>query len=371
MTHTLSQVRVVPYVLSRFFLVVAALSFLAACSEDDDTLVAPSPYADEALWLCKPGITLDRCLELDQTITYVYEDGNMAVFEHEPVVDAAFDCFYIYPTVDQRPEPGNTLDLTDDSLMLRPLYNQAARFTELCNVYAPKYRQMTIGSYGVENVFESEYFELGYADVEEAFSQYLLENPGRNFVLMGHSQGSHVLLRMLKTRLDNDAELRSRMISALVIGPTGALQVPPRQLTGGTFDNIPLCTYATDTGCIVAYDSIAAGGDRPVPAQPRPCVNPSLLGGEPGIAANTIYNNEEGIPFPEGVMTNWIAYPDLYAMACESDGFLGVDTAPNRTTVFTPQLIQAFLGATTLHLADYTFAIGDLLRIVESQAANH
>lgn len=358
----------------RVFLVATVAFVLNACSDGSDSphAAVPGPYADEALWLCKPGITLDRCLELDQTITYIYEDGNMAVFEHEPVVDAPFDCFYVYPTVDLRDEPGNMLDLSDDTLMLRPLYNQAARFTQLCDMYAPKYRQMTIGSYGLEDAFDNEFFELGYADVEEAFDQYLLENPGRNFVLMGHSQGSHVLLRLLENRFENDEVLRRRMISALVIGPVGALEVPPGELSGGTFENIPLCDYGTDTGCIVAYDTIAAGEEelRPDPLQPIPCVNPSRLGGEPGIAANTIYNSDEGIPFPAGVETYWIGHPGLYSAVCEGDGYLGADTAPGRFTPFSPQVMQIFLGSSTLHLADYNFGMGDLLRVVETQAAN-
>lgn len=351
-------------------------ALLGACSDGKDnpiTVVEPGPYADDTLWLCKPGITMDRCEELDQNITIVTADDNAAVFEHEIAVDPAFDCFYIYPTVDLREEPGNMEDVSDDTLMLRPLYNQAARFNQLCNLYAPKYRQMTIGSYSVDNVFESEFFLRGYADVEEAFNQYLLESPNRDFVLMGHSQGSHVLIDLLNNYIENDEELRSRMISALVVGPTGRLQVPEGELSGGTFSNIPLCTLATDVGCIIAYDSIAAGteSERTLPDQPRPCVNPTLLGDNPGVAGNTIYNSDEGIPFPAGVETYWIGYPGLYSAACEADGFLGVDTTVGRTTAFTPQLIQTVLGGTTLHLADYNFGMGDLLRIVEIQAANH
>lgn len=362
-------------ILSPILLGCFLLLFLSACTDGKDTffVMEPGPYAAESQWLCKPGIALDRCLELDQTITHVFADGNTAVFEHEPVVDAEFDCFYVYPTVDLRDEPGNMLDLSDDTLMLRPLYNQAARFTQLCNMYAPKYRQMTIGSYSVDDVFNSEFFQLGYSDVEEAFDQYLLENPERNFVLMGHSQGSHVLVQLLLNRFENDAALRSRMISALAIGPTGRIQVSPGELVGGTFQNIPLCNHATDTACIVAYDTIAAGRELTpgVPEEPRACVNPTLLGGEPGIAATTIYNSDEGIPFPTGVDTYWIGHPGLYSAECEADGFLGADTAAGRTTTFTPQLIQTFLGGSTLHLADYNFGMGDLLRIVETQADNH
>lgn len=351
---------------------------LIACSDGADSVAAipgivPGPYAVEDLWLCKPGAASNRCLELDQTITQVFEDGNIAVFEHEPATDSSFDCFYVYPTVDVREEPGNTQDLSDDSLMLRPLYNQAARFTELCHVYAPKYRQMTIGSYDLENVFESEYFELAYSDVEEAFNQYLLENPDRNFVLLGHSQGSHILLQLMQRHIDNNDDLRARMISALTIGPTGVLEVPAGELTGGTFQNIPLCTHATDTACVIAYDSIAAGQEqlRPESQQPVPCVNPTMLGSGTEVAANTIYNADEGIPFPEGVETHWIGYPGLYAGSCERDGFLGISVAPGRSTLFTPLVIQTFLGGTTLHQADYNFAMGDLLNIVGTQAAHH
>ena len=79
--------------ITQYFWAITLPFLLIACSDGNDSSNAAQvgPYADEALWLCKPGIALDRCLELDQTITYVYEDGNMAVFEHEPVVDAPFD----------------------------------------------------------------------------------------------------------------------------------------------------------------------------------------------------------------------------------------------------------------------------------------
>lgn len=342
---------------------------IVACSDSSDS--RPGPYADDALWLCKPGATSNRCLELDQTTTYVYEDDNRAVFEHEPATDPEFDCFYVYPTVDFNEEPGNMTDLSDDTLMLRPLYNQAARFTQLCKVYAPKYQQMTYSSYGVENVFESEYFQLAYADVEKAFDQYLLENPRRNFVLMGHSQGSHILLELLQRRFDDNEGLRKRLISALTIGATGRLKVPPGETTGSMFENIPLCTHATDTGCIVAYDSIAGGGEeqRPEVSQPRACVNPTLLGGDSGIMDTIIYNRDEGIPFPEGVETHWIAYPGLLSASCERDGYLAIDTAPGRTAPIPPQVIQLVLGG-SLHQADYNFAMGDLLRIVETQAGS-
>lgn len=83
-----------------------------------------------------------------------------------------------------------------------------------------------------------------------------------------------------------------------------------------------------------------------------------------------MYNSDEGIPFPEGAETYWLGYPGLYSGACERDGFLGISVAPGRTTIYTPELIQAFFGVRSLHLADYNFGMGDLLRMVDTQAAN-
>lgn len=291
------------------------------------------------------------------------------MFEHTPAVDPDFDCFYVYPTVDLRDEPGNTEDLTDDTLVLRPLYNQAARFTELCNVYAPLYHQMTIGAYDVEGGYRSsEYFQIAFKDVDDAFSQYLRESGNRPFVLMGHSQGSHMLLELLAQRFENNPALRERLISALLIGPTNNLKVPAGEISGVSFDNIPLCTHATDNACIIAFDSIAAGGEREPVDEPRPCVNPTLLGGTDGVLANAIWEIDNGMPFPTTVETHWIAYPDLHTASCEADGFLAIDTVDGRQPPISTQLVQVALGGSTLHIADFSYAMGDLLRIVATQA---
>jgi hypothetical protein len=356
----------------RVALALGVTFILGGCGGDiDASAPMPGPYAGQDLWVCKPGAASNRCLELDQTTTHVYSDTSLAVFEHTPAPDPEFDCFYVYPTVDYGAEPGNTSDLSDDSLVLRPLYNQAARFTELCNMYAPLYRQMTIATYGLAGGYRnSEFFDIAYSDVSEAFSQYLLESGNRPFVLIGHSQGSHMLLELLRQRFENNAALRERLISALLIGPVGELKVPAGEISGGSFDNIPLCTRATDTGCIIAYDSIAAtDGEREAVDDPLPCVDPTRLGGNPGILENTIWGTANGMPFPETIDTPWAAYPAMHKAKCAADGFLVIDTvAEDRKPPLTPQGVQAILGGSSLHVADVNYALGDLLRVVATQA---
>lgn len=355
----------------RLALLLASLLMLTACSDNNNH--EPNPYADAALWLCKPGAAANRCLELDQTLTNIYSTTSSAVIEHVPATEPEFDCFYVYPTVDFTEEPGNTEDLSDDTLMLRPLYNQAARFTEVCSLYAPLYRQMTIGTYGAAGGYQStEFFATAFADVEAAFEQYLLESDGRPFVLLGHSQGSHMLIELLLKYFENDPELRARLVSALLIGPTGVLEVPAGEISGGTYENIPLCTSATDTSCIIAFDSIAGGRENIVATDnPIPCVNPTLLGGNPGVLENTIWEISSGMIFPAGVETPTFGYPQLHTANCESDGYLAIDTlTEEREPTASPQLVQLILASSNLHVADVNYALGDLLRIVVTQAEN-
>lgn len=108
---------------------------------------------------------------------------------------------------------------------------QAARFGSLCNLYVPRYRQATIGSYpddGGTDLYDLESFQVAYADVLDAFQTYLATyNEGRPFVLLGHSQGTHHLIRLLQEEFDDAPALRGQLISALLVGPTGRLRVPP------------------------------------------------------------------------------------------------------------------------------------------------
>jgi len=353
------------------FLLVSISILLTGCSDGSDSTIEPNPYTADDLWMCKPGAASNRCLELDQTITYIYSDTSQAVFEHSPAIDPGFDCFYVYPTVDLREEPGNTEDLTDDEPALAALYNQAARFIELCNMYAPLYRQMTDGTNSLDNYRSTEFYKIAFNDVEQAFNQYLRESRERPFVLLGHSQGANMLLELLLQRFENNPKLRGRLISALVIGDLGRLIRPEGRIETDSFKNIPLCTHATQTGCIINYNTIAAGGFEERVADSRPCVNPTLLGGIPGVLENAIWRTGGSLPTPDTVETPWVGYPGLHTANCEADGFLAIDTIiEERKPPLSPQVLQAVIGGETLHITDVNWAIRDLLRIVATQAEN-
>ena len=335
-------------------------------------------YADDTHWLCRSDLTDDVC-DQDLTATEVAPDGSLAEVPFEPAADPAFDCFYVYPTLDYSAEPGNHPFEVPNPLVPYTTQFQAARFGSLCDLYVPLYRQATIGSYprggDVGDLFEVEPFAVAYADVLDAFKTYVTTyGEGRPFVLLGHSQGTHHLIRLLQEEVDDSPAMRGRLISALLVGPTGRLRVPEGEVVGGTFENIPLCTSATETGCAVGFDSYAASEppDRVDPVEDgtvRACVSPTqLVDGDDRLQAGYF-----GVSVP-GVQTATEVIPDHYTAECtvtaEGQVYLSIAAAPRPgDTRDIDHIAPTAADADSLHTADYNFSLGDLLALIESQAA--
>jgi hypothetical protein len=92
-------------------------------------------YADDAHWLCKPGIENDVCSR-DLDATAVAADGTIDVIEHETAEDPPVDCFYVYPTTSADPGPNSDFD-PGEPAEIATVYNQVARLSSTCRVYAP------------------------------------------------------------------------------------------------------------------------------------------------------------------------------------------------------------------------------------------
>jgi hypothetical protein len=374
------------------FLCVCALG-IVACGESGEPLPDPSPYASKDLWLCRPDIENDHCDTADLSVTEIRSDGTMVTSEVAPNPDAEVDCFYVYPTVNLSPEPGNTEPLfPHPESVIEIVTREAAHYRGVCRVFAPLYHQMSLVTY---HEFPwswepTEYFREAYDDVGKAFEYYMrVHNEGRDFVLLGRSQGSHMLTRLLEDKFDDDEALREQLVSALLLGPTNRMQVLEGELVGGSLANIPLCTSANETGCVVAFDANAAGADEQdydtsmfyYPPSARACVNPASLRGTATLAGLTYPRwYEPALPFPEGVDTEWVRYPNIYTSRCAgADEFhvLLIDLASEYTGEVprTPQELQdalvEFRGAPhNLHFVEDYLVYTDLLHIVEQQIAS-
>jgi len=341
----------------------------------------PLDYTDDANWLCRPGMTGDECLGADLTSTEILPDGTRREVPHEVAVDPAYDCFYVYPTVALAGRIGTVSEtvLEDRAPMLGPLLTQAARFTGQCRVFAPLYRQITFGTYSHRDA--ELHLENAYLDVAAAFAQYLSEAGDRRFVIMGHSQGSHMMERLVERVIATDPALRARMIVALLIG--GEVTVPPGMTTGGSFDDVPLCTADDEVGCVVAYRTFAEGYAPPGSRTPWGCTNPARLSGGEGQFAGTYLHTttpleEFGVhaEWDPPVTTPFVLLADFYAGECVTiaDGrsYLevrvrpGVDDVRDNMIPFDhPLFAPGLLG---MHVLDYAFPLADLMRLVQVKA---
>ncbi len=242
-------------------------------------------YQDDSMWVCRPDLPSNPCATADLSATEIAPDGSRVVVPFVPAKDPAVDCFYVYPTVDNDSRPGNHTDFVDTAAMRRVTLSQAARFQEVCRLYVPLYRQITVGTYAASPWNLDRRLEIAFSDVADAFAHYLGRyNNGRKVVVIGHSQGAYMTVELLRRFFDHDPVLQPRLLVGMPIG--GRVEVPPGERVGGTFANLPLCASADETECVVAFRSYREGanvtGDPhgPPAGLETGCVHPGLGGVE-------------------------------------------------------------------------------------------
>jgi len=192
-------------------------------------------------------------------------------------IEKDVDVFYVYPTIYTGKNPLN-MDISDSSLRENArglLSAQAGVYSAYANVFAPFYRQQTAATQSMEannggrDAFTDSLFRVGYRDTESAFDYYLEHlNNGRPFILAGHSQGTMVVIELLRNRFNNP-HVQKQLIAAYAIGYS---------VTKADLDNYPwmhLAQGETDTGVIITYNSQGPNaGPSPVLLTGALAINP-------------------------------------------------------------------------------------------------
>jgi hypothetical protein len=348
-----------------------------------------------AVWLCEPGMGNDPCT-FNSRATAVEAGGARATATLAGVQPTSagtkFDCFYVYPTVsDQKTANAN---LTVQKAEIGAAIAQASQFSQVCTVWAPMYRQATSASVkiglsrasGAESTLRST-FTVAYNSLLSAWNDFLAhDDHDRPIILIGHSQGSAILIHLIATQVDHDPAVLRRLVVAIIAG--GNLQVPTGETVGATFAHVSLCTSSSQTGCAIAYSTYPSepppnslfgrpgegvslqSGQTARRGQQVACVDPAALGG--GTAdLSPYFLSATQIGLEPPVSTPWVTYPDLYSATCESRGgasWLQVTDVARLGD--TRPVVKETSGPTWgYHLDDINLCLGNLIRDVAGEEA--
>ena len=374
----------------------------AASSASAVRAAAPS----STVWLCRPGLAdetastssgatlvADPC-EADLGTTIVRADGSTTMVFAKPAKHTPIDCFYVYPTVSD--QSTTNADLTIDPQEIAVAEQQTSRFSQVCRVFAPMYRQVTIPALLHGDLGSAAARLTAYNDVLNAWRDYLAhDNHGRGVVFIGHSQGSDMLIRLLRNEIDPNPARRRQMVSALLLG--GNVTVKKGSDVGGAFHHIVACHAANQTGCVVAYSSfdaappanalfgrvrsasaVLAGNAAVDPKLQVLCVNPANLAG--GSGELVPYFRTKAFPGTLGAVepadqgaTPWVEFPKLYTAKCaQANGASWLQIDHVQTAADKRPFVQPRLGpAWGLHLVDVNLALGNLVDLVRHQAKSY
>jgi hypothetical protein len=309
------------------------------------------------------------------------------------------DCFYVYPTVSN--DKGVVSDMIAGPEELNVVRAQLARLGSKCRIFAPLYRQFTLTALRAASAgtpmpgsADPAVRQVGYNDVLDAWNHYLThDNKGRGVVLVGHSQGSGVLARLIAAEIDGKP-VQKQIISAMLLGTSLGVE---KGKDTGTFKSIPTCKSASQTGCVIAYATFRDTVPPPAntrfgrvanPAMEAVCTNPAALGGGKGELKAYLSNTAaeiadssaappawvKGQPNPK---TPFVALPGLLTGECVSKGgynyleaHVNADPADPRADTIAGDVVGPggqIAADWGLHLIDANIAMGNLVDLVGSQ----
>jgi hypothetical protein len=194
-------------------------------------LKIPTDYSDAENWLNVPA------------------EEKAAYIDHKPV-----DVFYLYPTCHFT--EGDSCSASDENMRREARYLREAHFGifDSANIYAPFYRQLSIGY--IEELIKEGLSaamrvlrEIPGVDGINAFCWYLEHyNKGRPIIFASHSQGSAVMELLLIWIRQNRPEMLQRMVAAYIIG------FPVQDEFLKQVD-LPFAAGPQDTGVLISYNT--------------------------------------------------------------------------------------------------------------------
>ena len=289
----------------------------------DAASAGPAPdYGRPGAWLSRPDLPDDP--------------SRWVPPGHAPAPRPEAAVFYVAPTTYYGKASWNAgLDNADSRKWLRVFASsEASAFNASGAIWAPRYRSAALGAFLTNAPDSAKAIDLAYGDVVRAFDAFLAQVPAsRPIILAGHSQGSLLLMRLMREKVAG-TPVAQRIVAAYLVGWPISIEADLPAL------GLPGCEGPGQTRCVLSWQSFAE------PAEPRMireifdqsngltgkprrgtamlCVNP--LTGAPGTAALPAANLGALVPsadFQTGELKT-----GLVPARCDPSGLLLIGLPP-------------------------------------------
>ncbi|SFR81630.1 DUF3089 domain-containing protein [Sphingomonas jatrophae] len=279
-------------------------------------------YATPAAWLSRPDLADDPSRWTPAGVTAATKP-QVAVFYLSPTT---------YLSRAQWNAPLNDAGANDRLRLFAS--TQASAFNGVGAVWAPRYRQASIGAFLTTDGNAQRALEFAYADVLRAWDAFVAAVPEDRLILLaGHSQGSLHLVHLLRDRIAGSA-VAKRIVAVYAPGWPISIEADLPAL------GLPGCAGPGQPGCIVAWQSFAEPADtrqiraiydattgmtgRPRRGTAMLCVNP--LTGAPATAA--LPGANLGALVPRANLDGADLVTGRVPARCDPSGFLMIGGEP-------------------------------------------
>ena len=313
-------------------------------------------YQDPTLWYSRPGIGVNDPARWQPALAQVSEGEDGAEITSSRPVDPQgeelgitaevpdFAVFFIHPTSYLSRDNWNAALGDEEAERIARIYlrGMASPFNAADEIWAPRYRQATMGAFLTDAPEAQQALDAAYADVLDAF-RFFVDSVDEDtpIVLAGHSQGSLHLLRLLREEVKG-SPLAPRVVASYAVGWPISVEHDLPAL------GVPACATAAQTRCLISWSSFAEPADPSsvietyaasigFDGEPRGdsqilCTNPILgtFGGSAEASANL------GTLVPDDSMSNGELVPGSVPATCNSQGLLMIGAPPEMGSYVLP-----------------------------------
>jgi len=223
-------------------------AYVPTADFEEQEVIARSAYADPEMWFVHPDKSDNPASW--QPSNYVSDAGPMGL--------AAI--FFVHPTsyLDRSRWNARLDDPLTNTRARLFIRGEASVFNAAGEIWAPRYRQATLGAFLTDDATAQRAFDLAYRDVETAFDHFIATVPAdAPIILAGHSQGSLHLTTVLRKRVAGKP-LARRIVAAYVVGWPISVETDLAAL------GLPACRQPDSTRCIISWQSFAEPADTDV-----------------------------------------------------------------------------------------------------------